>query len=316
MNDWPCWFSRYSCDSNLGVRYMEYRDSITAPGLLPYPDLYEATKIFLHLEEDSSPNQNTPVGIQFFIPDYKARIKTLEIEENRIIISIEIREAAINNLLLQFFCKNNEDSHNLKDVKIEKNGISTITLPFVPEVCHVYLLEKNSGKEIDSKAFGKWHTDRTEGIIIKTSKETVESMIAKGENDSIEFKMDLAKDNNDFLETVSAFANSKGGTIVIGVHDEGRVIGVFEDFEKIDKKIRGLVANRCQPDIDINVESFVIDSRNIVVVTVKEGHDKPYLLFDKSAYKRVIKDDYPMDRHDLDEIYSKKQQQQGSLGIP
>lgn len=307
MYDWPCWYSRYSYDSNLGVHYMQFRDSITTPGLPPYPDLLEATKIFLNLEEDSSPNQNTPVGMQFFVPDYRSRIKTLEIAENRVTISIEIRETTIENLLLQFFCKNNNDVHTIKDVIIEKNGIATITLPFVPKEGHVYLLEKNSGEEIDSKAFGRWYTDRTEGIIIKTSKETVESMIAKGENVSIEFKMDLAKDNNDFLETVSAFANSKGGTIVIGVHDDGRVVGIIEDFENIDKKIRGLVANRCQPDIDINVESLVIDNRNVVVVTVKEGHDKPYLLFDKSAYKRVMKDDYPMDRHDLDDIYSKKQ---------
>jgi len=316
MYDWPCWFSRYSYDSNLGVHYMGYDGSIIAPGLAPYPRLYEANKIFLNLDEDSSPNQNTPVGMQFFIPDYRARIKTLEIAETRVTITLEIREITIENLLLQFFCKNNTDAHNIKDIKIEKNGVAMITLPFVPKEGYVYLLEKNSGKEIDSKAFGRWYTDRTEGIIIKTSKETVESMIAKGENDSIEFKMDLAKDNNDFLETVSAFANSKGGTIVIGVHNDGRVVGIVEDFEKIDNKVRGLAANRCQPSVDINVESFVIDGRNIVVVTVKEGHDKPYLVIDKSAYKRVLKDDYPMSRHDLDEIYSKKQQLQGNVGIP
>jgi len=194
MYDWPCWFSRYSYDSNLGVHYMEYRESITAPGLPPYPDLYEATKIFLNLEEDTSPNQNTPVGIHFFIPDYRARIKTLEIAENHVTISIEIKETTISNLLLQFFCKSNSDVSNLKDVKIEKNGVATITLPFVPKEGHVYLLEKNSGEEIDSKSFGRWYTDRTEGIIIKTSVENLETMLAKGESQQIEFKYDLDKE--------------------------------------------------------------------------------------------------------------------------
>jgi len=315
MSDWPCWFSRYSYDSNLGVHYKEYRDSLTAPGLPPYPDLYEATKIFLNLNEDYNPNQNTPVGIQFFIPDYRARIKTLEIAENIVTISIETKETTIDNLLLQFFSKNNSDIQNFKDVKIEKNGVATITLPDVPKEGHVYLLEKNSGTQIDSKSFGRWYTDRTEGIIIKTSKETVESMIAKGENDMIEFKMDLSKDNNEFLETVVAFANTRGGTILLGVHDDRRVVGISDTFENLEKRIRNLVANRCEPDIAINLELVTIENKSIIVITVKEEKNKPYLLLGKSAYKRVIKDDYPLTRHDFDEMYSKKNQRDDISGF-
>lgn len=312
MNDWPFWFSRYDYDSSLGVHYMKMYDSLTAPGLVPYPDFYEATEKFLSLED--KPNQNTPIGIQFIIPDYKARIKTLEIAENVVTISIETKETTIDNLLLQFYCKNNGETYNLREAKIEKNGLAKITIPFVPKEGHAYLLEKNSGTQIDSKSFGRWYTDRTEGIIFKTSKETVEGMIAKGENDMIEFKLDLGKDNNDFLESVVSFANTKGGTILLGIYDDGRIIGYEEDVDKVDKRIRSWVANKCEPDIDVNIEPLMIENKQVFAITVKEGNNKPYLLIGKSAYKRVIKDDYTLSRHDFDEIYSKKNQNRDNLG--
>jgi len=313
FNEWPFWFSRYDCESSGAVHYQNAYDALTGTGLDPYPNLYEASKIFLNLDEN--PNENRPIGIQFIIPDYRARIKTVEIADTQVTISIESKETTIDNLLLQFYCSNDNDAHSLKEVKIEQNDTAKITIPFEPKEGHIFLLEKNSGVRIDSKSFGRWHTERTEGVIFKTSKETVENMIAKGESDAIEFKMDFGKDNNDFLETVSSFANTKGGTILLGVHNDGRIVGVVDDFEKIDKKVRGLVANRCEPDIEIDVESFLIEGRDIVAVSVKEGKDKPYLVIDKSAYKRVIKDDYVLRRRDFDEMYSKRQQRPEGSGI-
>ena len=37
-----------------------------------------------------------------------------------------------------------------------------------------------------------------------------------------------------------------------------------------------------------------------------QGKDKPYILFTKSAYKRVGRDDYPFERHDFDKIMNER----------
>jgi len=313
-NDWPCWFCRYDCDSSWGIHYLGHQSPITAPGLPPYPGLIEANRSFLHPDEENCPTQNTPVGIRFVIPDYRARIRSLEIEESQASVSIETREAAGEDLLLQFFCKRENKIQSLKDVTMENDGRATIKFPFVPAEGHAYLLDRRTGERIDSKSFGRWHTDMTDGITVKTSRERIEAMITGGEGGSVEFKMELGKDSSEFLETVVSFANTKGGTILIGVHDDGRVVGAGDDFERIEKKVRGLVANRCEPDIDISIEPFAIDSRDVVAVAVKEGGDKPYLLIGKSAYKRVIKDDYPLTRRDFDEMYRKKQNLRDGFG--
>ena len=48
-------------------------------------------------------------------------------------------------------------------------------------------------------------------------------LITQGENETTEFKQSFDKD---VIETVGAFANKKGGNILIGVTDKGEIKGI------------------------------------------------------------------------------------------
>jgi len=91
------------------------------------------------------------------------------------------------------------------------------------------------------------------------------------------------------------------------------VIGFFEDFEKTERKIRGLVSGNCEPDLEFTIEEIQLESRPIIVIKVKEGKNKPYILVGKSAYKRVEKDDLVFKRLDFDSAYSKQTISQDSV---
>jgi len=68
----------------------------------------------------------------------------------------------------------------------------------------------------------------------------VEALIAEGEHERLEFKQTLLWDvqlgrPNKKLEevvvkTIAAFANREGGTLLIGVRDDGTAIGLNEDY--------------------------------------------------------------------------------------
>ena len=70
---------------------------------------------------------------------------------------------------------------------------------------------------------------------------TIEELINQGENDSLEFKstfsydLELHKRNNrlefSVLKTIVAFNNSGGGTLLIGVNDDGIPTGLKKDFQ-------------------------------------------------------------------------------------
>lgn len=72
---------------------------------------------------------------------------------------------------------------------------------------------------------------------------TLEEMIAEGEDDELEFKSSLRWDFKEqtvnkkledvVLKTVSAFANGQGGTLLIGVNDEGETLGLEGDYHAL-----------------------------------------------------------------------------------
>lgn len=90
---------------------------------------------------------------------------------------------------------------------------------------------------------------------------TLEELIAEGEDDELEFKSSLRWDfknqtTNKKLEevvvkTVAAFANSQGGTLLIGVSDDGEVLGLEADYlslgganrDKFELHLRNLLSS-------------------------------------------------------------------------
>ena len=61
-------------------------------------------------------------------------------------------------------------------------------------------------------------------------------MIRQGEGISTEFKTCRTRLNKDVYETVCAFLNRHGGTILFGVRDSGKIQGIEQDFVNQIKK--------------------------------------------------------------------------------
>src|SRR5262249_15667689 len=72
---------------------------------------------------------------------------------------------------------------------------------------------------------------------------SVEDLIAEGESEELEFKSTLRWDLKEggvskkledvIMKTVAAFANSQGGTLLIGVDDSGNVLGLESDYHSL-----------------------------------------------------------------------------------
>lgn len=53
---------------------------------------------------------------------------------------------------------------------------------------------------------------------------TIENLIGAAESEILEWKSSLSQLNR-IIETISAFSNTKGGTILIGVNGTGKILG-------------------------------------------------------------------------------------------
>jgi len=99
------------------------------------------------------------------------------------------------------------------------------------------------------------------------------------EDDATEFKREITKDS---MKTAVAFSNGRGGTIYIGVEDDGTVVGV-DDTDEVSKLAAQLLADTVRPDITTSSEirSMKMDGADVVAITVMEGTSKPYYLRDR-----------------------------------
>ena len=103
--------------------------------------------------------------------------------------------------------------------------------------------------------------------------------MANKENVDVEYKrmyvQELRKD-------IIAFANTEGGTLYIGIADDGSVIGV-EDSDETMLRLAGSLKDSIAPDIMPFVQIRAIEKENktIITVDVATGSAKPYYLREK-----------------------------------
>ncbi|RLF39801.1 MAG: hypothetical protein DRN21_03115 [Thermoplasmata archaeon] len=115
----------------------------------------------------------------------------------------------------------------------------------------------------------------------------IKKLIEKGENQNLEFKESLGV-KNEIGKTISAFTNTSGGTILIGVSDDSRIIGV-DIGRKTVEDLANWVKENTDPQIypDIKVHR-VDDKKDVVEISVKESDGKP-VFFKNHAFQRVGK---------------------------
>ena len=86
----------------------------------------------------------------------------------------------------------------------------------------------------------------------------------------------------DLKKEIVSFANTNGGTIYIGVHDNGTIVGVdHADF--VIQQIANSIRDSIRPDISMftSIELLKDENKSYIKVTVNSGTKKPYYLSDK-----------------------------------
>ncbi|MDR2743512.1 MAG: putative DNA binding domain-containing protein [Treponema sp.] len=104
-------------------------------------------------------------------------------------------------------------------------------------------------------------------------------MINIPESLTVEFKREYTEE---LKKTIAAFANTKGGTLYIGIADDGSVVGVDNPDETM-RKIIDSVRNGIKPDVTLFVgyKTEIMEGTGVIVVTVQQGTAAPYYLVNK-----------------------------------
>lgn len=102
---------------------------------------------------------------------------------------------------------------------------------------------------------------------------TIPELIRNGENSLVEFKNEQAHPDS-LAKAVVAFANMQGGTLLIGVEDDGRVSGVSS--KDVEKRLITICRNNITPPIISIIRSVQIEGKTVYQVMIEKGVHKPY----------------------------------------
>ena len=99
------------------------------------------------------------------------------------------------------------------------------------------------------------------------------------EDNSTEFKKEYT---DKLIKSLVAFSNTSGGRIIIGIDNNGEIIGL-KNPDETSRKCISAIADAVRPDITMNTNVRIDenDGKPLVIIDINEGDKKPYYIRDK-----------------------------------
>ena len=112
--------------------------------------------------------------------------------------------------------------------------------------------------------------------------------IQDGEGKTVEFKVELPNGNT-LAKTIIAFSNTGGGKLIIGVNDQGEIIGLEPDVNifELKDKVASIIYETCYPTVLPDIYTTTIDDQLLLIIEVYRGNLLPYYLKNKGKNEGV-----------------------------
>ena len=123
-------------------------------------------------------------------------------------------------------------------------------------------------------------------------------LIKGGETETVEFKASFDKET---LETSGAFANTKGGVILIGISNTGEIKG-FQIGKETLRDWANQISQSTEPRIIPEIEIGTIDGKNVAVIWIKEFPIKPVFVKGR-CFRRVGNSNRVMQAREIAEMH-------------
>jgi predicted HTH transcriptional regulator len=148
---------------------------------------------------------------------------------------------------------------------------------------------------------------------MKTRLNYIKELISRGENQHLDFKFEIS-DARKIARTLSAFANSDGGKLLIGVKDNGIISGIRPDEEEY--MIESAAHLYCKPAIDYALKKWNVDGRWVLEATIRKSQNRPHYAKDENgnwiAFVRVGDQNFQANRVLL-KVWNNRNNNKGTL---
>lgn len=125
---------------------------------------------------------------------------------------------------------------------------------------------------------------------MKTNTNTnyIQKLISEGEHIHQDFKFAIS-DARKIAKSLSAFANTEGGRLLVGVKDNGKIAGVRSEEELY--MIEAAATLYCRPEVELDTHIYKVEGKDVLEVRINESGQKPVCALDEEnhawAYVRI-----------------------------
>ena len=123
---------------------------------------------------------------------------------------------------------------------------------------------------------------------IQSEVQYIQQLVSEGEHCHQDFKFEIS-DARKIAKSLSAFANTEGGRLLVGVKDNGKIAGIRSEEEIY--MIEAAANMYCQPQVEIETQTYIVEGRTVLKVQIDEAPNKPICAIDEEnkpkAYIRI-----------------------------
>jgi predicted HTH transcriptional regulator len=138
-------------------------------------------------------------------------------------------------------------------------------------------------------------------------------LISEGEHQAQDFKYAIT-DSKKIARTLAAFANTDGGRLLVGVKDNGRVVGVSSDEEYY--MVEAAANMYCKPPVKFDTNIIDYEGKTVLEVIVPKSPDKPHNAPSKDGEYKVyvrVNDQNILANGILLKVWAQQKRKEGTL---
>lgn len=255
-------------------------DELVAPGLPLYASGLAAVAEVLFGVRPEALGSDLRSGLTVVLPDPRARLGRVGFAGGQTRVPVdEGSEGAVAGMTLRtaWRLEDNSAEWERADVLLSGPGTVDVSTAKIPAEMRVLLCAQD-GQVLDRRYWTSDHGERPRPPVGPEDEAArIRRLVQEGEGPRVELKVSLASASarRSFAETVAAFANSTGGTVLIGVKDRSReIVGYGPESVRVEQQIAEVIQQLVDGAPDFDTRAVPLPEGTIYAVEVPEQSDR------------------------------------------
>jgi hypothetical protein len=273
---WPSVIYSFSLTADPSRPFQPPGEMLVGPDAPAFVNFGVAFNAFFYENYALTASTNPVLGnVEVRVVDGRGRIGAIAIKPTQ--LEVEVGGSDLSNTTLELMATSDRAS-----IALNMPCQAVVPLPNgLPSDAWLWL--RTPYEWLDYRSLGGWASYRSPDVQDDRPTEPeagLESIIAQGEGQHVEFKRQLPDNARDsrrtVFKTITAFANGQGGSVLFGVTDNGEVVGIADHNADASDRFYNMLRSSASPTPPCHVHVQTLGDKRVLVVEVEANRGTIY----------------------------------------